>query len=61
MERPSQFCSVTTDVCPGVQMSALDVVSVLSADNSVTTPLLDNVWLQPEWRLLHVVGNLSCQ
>ena len=29
--------------CPGVQMSALDVVSALSADSSVVTPLLDDV------------------
>ena len=39
----SGLVSVTTDVCPGVQMSALDVVSALSADSSVGTPLLDNV------------------
>ena len=43
-EKPvSGLLSVTTDVCPGVQMSALDVVSALSADSSVITPLLDNV------------------
>ena len=35
--------SVATDVCPGVQMPVLDVVSALSADSSVVTPLLDNV------------------
>ena len=39
----SGLLSVTTDVCPGVQMSALHVVSALSADSSVVTPLLDNV------------------
>ena len=44
MEKPvSGLLSVTTDVCPGVQMSALDVVSALSADSSVVTSLLDNV------------------
>ena len=35
--------SVTTDVCPDVQMSALDVVSALLTDSSVVTPLLDTV------------------
>ena len=39
----SGLLSVTTDVCPGVQTSALDVVSALSANCSVVTPLLDNV------------------
>ena len=39
----SGLLSVTTDVCPGVQMSALNVVSALSADSSVVRPLLDNV------------------
>ena len=39
----SGLLSVTTDVCPGVQMSVLDVVSSLSADSSVVPPLLDNV------------------
>ena len=39
----SDLLSVTTDVCPGVQMSALDVVSALSADSLVVMPLLDNV------------------
>ena len=39
----SGLLSVTTDVCHGVQMSALDVVSALSADISVVTPFLDNV------------------
>ena len=39
----SGLSSVTTDVCPGVQMSALDVVSALLVDSSVVTPLLDNV------------------
>ena len=45
-EKPvSCLLSVTTNVCPGVQMSALDVVSALSTDSSVVTPLLDNVSL----------------
>ena len=39
----SGLLSVTTDVCPGVQMSALDVVSALSVNSSVVTPLFDNV------------------
>ena len=39
----SDLLSITTDVCTGVQMSALDVVSALSADSSVVTLLLDNV------------------
>ena len=39
----SGLLSVTTYVCPAVQMSALDVVSALSADSSIVTPLLDNV------------------
>ena len=34
----SGLLSVTNDVCPGVQMSALDVVTALSADSSVVTP-----------------------
>ena len=43
-EKPiSGLLSVTTGVCTGVQMSALDVVSALSTDSSVVTPLLDNV------------------
>ena len=39
----SGLLSVTTDVCPGVRVSSLDVVSALSADSSVVTPLLDSV------------------
>ena len=39
----SGLLSVTTHVRPGVQMLALDVVSALSADCSVVTPLHDNV------------------
>ena len=61
----SVLLSVTTDVCPGVQMSTLDVVSALSADSSVITPLCLTMchlaWLQSGWRLLHVVGSLLCQ
>ena len=37
----SGLLSVTTDVCPGVQMSTLDVVSALSANSSVVMPLPD--------------------
>ena len=39
----SGLLSVMTDVCPGVQMSAFDMVYGLSADSLFVTPLLDNV------------------
>ena len=60
----SGLLSVTTDVCPGVQMSAwmwFLLYQLIAQLSRLCLTMCHLAWLQSGWRLLHVVGKLSCQ